>query len=296
MNGGKALGPDRMNLMFFQHCWDTVQEDVTRMVGSFLSRGYLLRTMNQTHIAFIPKVDSPSSFKDYRPISFCNTTYKIISKMLMQCVTTTSMRVKINGDMTYWFLPKAGLRQGDPLSPYLYVLCANVLSNHLITSQNDRSIQGIKIARGAPSINHLMYSDDILLFFRADKTTCDKVNKLLHQFGELAGLWMNNQKSEVKFSPNITEEGAQVLTRILNCQRVDHWGRYLGGYTDGYNTAKRNASLILDNLQKRLTGWKSRMLSQAARTTLIKAVVVRSPSITCNIHGSLTQKQLNVME
>ncbi|KAF7823621.1 uncharacterized protein G2W53_021765 [Senna tora] len=116
-------------------------------------------------------------------------------------------------------------------------------------SQNARGIHGIKIARGAPSINHLMYADDILLFFRADKSTCDKVNKLLNQFGELASLWMNNQKSKVKFSPNITKEGAQVLTRILNYRRVNHLGRYLGDYIDGYNTAKRIASLILDNLQ-----------------------------------------------
>ncbi|KAF7832307.1 ribonuclease H [Senna tora] len=331
-HAGKAPGPDGMTPMFFQHCLDTVQEDVTRMVGSFLSRGFLLRSMNQTHIALIPKMDSPSGFKDYRPISLYNTTYKLIAKvltnrlqevmpnlispfqnafvkgrliqdniliasetlhyirrckkskggwaalkMLMQCVTTTSMRVKINGEMTEWFLPRVGLRQGNPLSPYLYVLCANVFSNHLIIAQNDRSIQGIKIARGAPSINHLMYADHILRFFRADKSTCDMVHKLLNQFGELAGLWMNNHKSKVKFSPNITEEGAQVLTRILNFRRVNHLGRYLGGYIDRYNTAKRNASLILDNLQQRLTGWKSRMLSQAARTTLIKAIVSAIP-------------------
>ncbi|KAF7839238.1 ribonuclease H [Senna tora] len=103
------------------------------------------------------------------------------------------------------------------------------------------------------------------------------VNKMLHQFGELAGLWMNPQKSEVKFSPNITEERGRVLTRLLNCRRVDHLGKYLGGFIDGHNTTKRNASLILDNLQQRLTGWKSRMLSQAARTTLIKAVVSATP-------------------
>ncbi|KAF7810641.1 reverse transcriptase [Senna tora] len=268
MHAGKAPSPDGMTPMFFQHCWDTVQEDVTRMVGSFLLRGFLLRSMNQTHIALIPKMDSPSGFKDYRPISLCDTTYKLIAKvltnrlqevmpdlispfqnafvkgrliqdniliasgtlhyirrckkskggwatlkmdlqkaydkiswaflkdvlhymnfpplwqqMLMQCVTTTSMRVQISGEITEWFLPRV---------------------------------------------------DDILLFFRADKSTCDTVNKLLNQFGELAGLWMNNQKSEVKFSPNITEERAQVLTRILNCQRVNHLGRYLGGYIDRY--------------------------------------------------------------
>ncbi|KAF7823906.1 uncharacterized protein G2W53_022050 [Senna tora] len=82
MHAGKAPGPDGMTSMFFQHCWDTVQEDVTRMVGSFLSRGFLLRSMNQTHKALIPKMDSPSGFKDYRPISLYNTTYKLIAKVL----------------------------------------------------------------------------------------------------------------------------------------------------------------------------------------------------------------------
>ncbi|KAF7802375.1 ribonuclease H [Senna tora] len=362
MQGGKAPGPDGMSPMFFQHCWNTVHEGVTNMVSSFVSRGHILRTMNQTHIALIPKVEYPSSFKDYRPISLCNTTYKIISKvltnrlqavmadiispnqnafvkgrliqdniliasetlhyirgckrtkggwvtlkvdlqkaydkiswsflhdvleymnfpplwkqLLMQCVTTTSMRVKVNGELSDWILPSAGLRQGDPLSPYLYVLCANVLSNHLISAQNNKSIQGIKIARGAPNINHLMYADDILLFFKANRSTCTQVANLLTQFGDVAVLYMNNQKTEAKFSPNITEEGARVLTGILNCRKVDHLGKYLGSYIDGANTAKRNASLILDNLQQRLSGWKSKMLSQAARTTLIKAVVSAVP-------------------
>ncbi|KAF7802979.1 ribonuclease H [Senna tora] len=273
MDGNKAPGPDGMSPMFFQHCWETVQQDVTRTLGSFLSRGHILRTLNQTHIALIPKVDSPQGFKDYRPISLCNTTYKIISK----CVTTATMKVKINGELTDWIIPQAGLRQGDPLSPYLFVLCANVLSNYLIQAQTSKSIKGIKIARNAPIINHLMYADDILMFFRADRNTCNSVSTLLNKFGEMAGLSMNRQKSEIKFSPNISQQGAQILTGIFNCKKVDHLGRYLGGFIDGHDTAKRNASLILDNIQQRLAGWKAKMLSQAARTTLIKAVVSAVP-------------------
>ncbi|KAF7841337.1 ribonuclease H [Senna tora] len=198
-------------------------------------------------------------------------------QILMECVSTVSMNIKINGESTNWFSPTAGLRQGDPLSPYLYVLCANVLSHHLSIAQEKKKIRGIKIGRETPTINHLMYADDILLFFKADKKTSEEVGRLFQKFGEMTGLWMNHQKTEIKFSPNISNEGKRALTNIFQCKNVDHLGKYLGGFIDGANTQRRNASLILDNLQQHLTGWKAKMLSQAARTTLIKAVVSAVP-------------------
>ncbi|KAF7812534.1 ribonuclease H [Senna tora] len=86
------------------------------------------------------------------------------------------------------------------------------------------------------------------------------VGNLLNRFREMAGFWMYNQKLEIKFSPNIMEHKKQVLTSILGCIRVDHLGKYLGGFINGPNMQKRNASLILDNLEQKLTGWKSKML------------------------------------
>ncbi|KAF7844125.1 ribonuclease H [Senna tora] len=170
--------------------------------------------------------------------------------MLMECVTTTSMKVKIDRELTDWFTPSVGLRQRDPLSPYLYVLYANVLSHFLMNAQDNNKIRGIKIARAAPRINYLMYADDILLFLRDDKKNCENI----------------------KFSPNVSSEGKQSLTRIVHCQQVDHLRKYLGGFIDGPNTARSNTSMILDNMQQRLAGWKYQLLYQAARTTLIKAM------------------------
>ncbi|KAF7834570.1 hypothetical protein G2W53_009429 [Senna tora] len=120
-------------------------------------------------------------------------------------------------------------------------------------AQNDKTIRGIKIGREAPTINHLMYADDVLLFFKADKKSCEAVKILLHQFGTMSGLWMNNWKSEIRFSPNISPQGARALSNIVNCCHVDHISKYLGGFIDGHNTARRNASLILDNLILRLS-------------------------------------------
>lgn len=253
MDGYKAPGPDGMPAIFYQHFWPSVKNDVTQMVASFLNSGRMLKELNQSTIVLIPKGDEQQSCRDYKPISLCNVSYKIISKVLtnrlqktvkeiispfqnafakgrsitdnvliahevlryirrhkkgktgwasikidlqkaydkisweflqdllsfmnfppkwiqliMQCVTTVSFKVQINGGLSPQFLPKAGLRQGDPISPYLFILCMNVLSGLLIKNQDNSKIKGIKIARKAPAINHLIYADDILLFLKAD--------------------------------------------------------------------------------------------------------------------------------
>ncbi|KAF7811521.1 ribonuclease H [Senna tora] len=162
----------------------------------------------------------------------------------------------------------------------------------MIKAQNDRSIQGVKVARAAPAINHLLYADDVLMFFKATKNSCAVVHNIVQKFGTMTGLWMNHQKSEIQFSPNISHHGGNILAKIINCRHVDHLSKYLGGFIDGPNTARRNASLILDNMQKKLAGWKAKLLSQAARTTLIKAVVSAIPIYHLQ-HTWLNRSQAN---
>ncbi|KAL6179181.1 hypothetical protein ACLB2K_050697 [Fragaria x ananassa] len=78
----KVSGPDGMPLLFFQHYWDTIGEDVTVAVQNFLQSGQLLREINFTHICLIPKVPNPEHMSDLRPIALCNVIYKICSKVL----------------------------------------------------------------------------------------------------------------------------------------------------------------------------------------------------------------------
>ncbi|KAF7814696.1 ribonuclease H [Senna tora] len=365
MKGSKAPSPDGMPPIFFQQFWDTVGTDITGMVASFLTRGHLLRTFNRTNVVLIPKKDNPASLKDYRPISLCNTSYKIIAKTLtnrlqpimkdiilpfqnafvkdrsihdniilakellhyinggknrkqvwaalkvdlhkaydkvtwlfleevlthmnfpplwrriiMECVTTSTLRIRINGDYSDWFHPKAGLRQGDPLSPYLFVLCTNVLSSYLVQAEHLKHIQGPKISRQAHPLNHLMYADDLLIFFKANQETCANVDLLLNIFGQASGLLMNKEKSEMKFSPNTSENQKNLFLSIINCKGQDYFDKYLGAFIDGPNQDRQNAELILDHLQQKLTGWKASMLSQAARFTLIQAVLSAIPLYT----------------
>ncbi|KAF7833483.1 cation/calcium exchanger 4-like [Senna tora] len=93
-------------------------------------------------------------------------------QMLKQCITTTSLRVLVNGRPTDPFYPHCGLRHGDPLSPYLFILGFNVLSQSLINYQTQGRLQGIKICKDAPRINHLLLS----------KAEADKCNSIISNF------------------------------------------------------------------------------------------------------------------
>lgn len=83
MKQNKSPGPDGFNVNFFLFSWDIVGRDFTHAVQSFFKRGCLLRGTNSTAIALIPKVVNPTSMNDYRHISYCNTTYKCILKIIV---------------------------------------------------------------------------------------------------------------------------------------------------------------------------------------------------------------------
>jgi hypothetical protein len=90
---------------------------------------------------------------------------------IMKCVTSVSFSILINGQPSREFYPQRGLRQGDPLSPYLFIICADVLSGLISQAQTTHLIHGVKIAPMASEISHLLFADDSLMFCRAN-TSC----------------------------------------------------------------------------------------------------------------------------
>ena len=87
---------------------------------------------------------------------------------MMACVSSVSYRVRFNSQETDKFTPTRGIRQGDPLSPYLFLLCAKGISSLLQYEEEAGGIEGVRVCRNAPSVSHLLFADDSLILMKAD--------------------------------------------------------------------------------------------------------------------------------
>ena len=96
---------------------------------------------------------------------------------IMRCITSVSFFVLFNGQRLQEFKPTRGIRQGDPISPYLFLLCAEGLSCVLKGEGANQYVNGIQISCTYPKINHLLFADDCLLFFSKQKQTMHKKSK-----------------------------------------------------------------------------------------------------------------------
>ncbi|KAK5824413.1 hypothetical protein PVK06_019185 [Gossypium arboreum] len=87
--------------------------------------------------------------------------------LIMKCISTVSYTVNINGKRGDIFKPTRGLHQGDPLSPFLFLICSKGLSSLIIMSTVEGSMKRVKASRRGPEISHLLFADDCILFGEA---------------------------------------------------------------------------------------------------------------------------------
>lgn len=103
----------------------------------------------------------------------------------MKCVITVSYSVLINGEAHGNIVPSKGLRQGNPLSSYLFLLCNKAFSALIADANNSHELNRISICRGCPKVTHLFFADDNLLFCKAERQEGHKLvegNKLVELF------------------------------------------------------------------------------------------------------------------
>uniref|UniRef100_A0A803QEQ4 Reverse transcriptase domain-containing protein n=1 Tax=Cannabis sativa TaxID=3483 RepID=A0A803QEQ4_CANSA len=124
--------------------------------------------------------------------------------LLLQCVTSTRYMVTHNGRAMGSIIPTRGIRQGDPLSPYPFIICAKGLPALLKKYEHRGWLHGYKVVNGAPRVSHLLFADDSYLYSKAteDETLC--VQELLGKFEEVSGQKVNHAKSSIFYSSNTT--------------------------------------------------------------------------------------------
>ena len=120
----------------------------------------------------------------------------------MTCVSSPSFLVLINGKPYGLIHPSRGICQGDPLSPYMFLLCAEGFTSLLQKAKLEGNIHGVSICRRAPSISHLLFADDSLLFCQAIDKETKAIMEILKLYAEASGQCINMDKSFVYFNSN----------------------------------------------------------------------------------------------
>ena len=121
--------------------------------------------------------------------------------LMMACVRSIRYEVRFNSEETDMFVPTRGIRQGDPLSPYLFLLCAEGLSSLLLHEEEVGGIDGLTVCRNAPSVSHLLFADDSLILMKADMTNATSLQQVLDTYCANSGQLVSLAKSSIFFSP-----------------------------------------------------------------------------------------------
>lgn len=136
-------------------------------------------------------------------------------RRIMHCITSVSFSFKVNGKICGNVLPSRGLRQGDPISPYLFIMCADAFSRLITQSMSRGLIHGVKVCRGAPSLSHLFFADDSILFPRAAVQECSEVARIISKYERASGQRVNYENTEISFSEGVPESMRQVIKARL---------------------------------------------------------------------------------
>jgi hypothetical protein len=139
---------------------------------------------------------------------------KFIS-LITECLTSVSYSVLINGEPHRSFKPTRGLRQGDPLSSYLFLLCTEGLHGLLHEAALSGVIHGVSISRSAPKLSHLFFVNDSLLFCRANVQECQKVLGILTLYEQASGQKINRNKTTIFFSKSTSLDVQEAIKVFL---------------------------------------------------------------------------------
>ncbi|KAL0380944.1 UNVERIFIED_CONTAM: hypothetical protein Sangu_0158700 [Sesamum angustifolium] len=273
ISDNKAPDPNGYTSCFFKKAWNIVGDLVCRAVMDFFRSGRMLRQLNHTIIALVPKSEHSPSVADYRPLSCCNVIYKVITKIIadrlspaleqlidssqaafvggrnitdniflaqemvwlsstfiswiIECVSTTSFSVALNGSLHGLFTEKKGFRQGDPISSALFLLCMEYFLR-LIKRNTSNSDFNFHLKCEKLKITHLLFADDLMLFSRGDLPSIHILMEYLQELRDVSGLAVNTAKSNI-FTAGIQNDILDGVFATTGFARGNMPVRYLGG-------------------------------------------------------------------
>jgi hypothetical protein len=357
-DGNKSPGPDGFNFSFFKEFWYLLKDEVRIMFDQFFENASLPKSFASYFVALIPKVKSPFSLDEFRPISLLGSLYKLVAKVLAArlapvmhsivattqsaflkgrllvdgvvvinevvdlakksgkdclifkvdfekaydsmdwsfldymlgrfgfcdkwrewiraCVFTGSMSVLVNGSATEEINIQRGLKQGDPLAPFLFLLVAEGLGGLMKKAVDLNRFKGFAVGSNGVNVSHLQYADDTLCIGEASIDNLWTLKAILRAFELVSGLKVNFSKSCV-LGVNVSEDFMRLASTFLNCKVGVVPFKYLGLPVGANSRRASTWEPMLQALRNRLGGWGNKYISLGGRIVLLNAVLNAIP-------------------
>lgn len=203
--------------------------------------------------------------------------------LIMQCVTSVSYQI-VHARMEIGpIVPSRGLRQGDPLSPYLFIICAEGLSAMLHRFERQKMIQGVKVCRRAPSITHMLFVDDSYFYCKAGESEAQKLVEILSKFELASGQKINLGKSSVFFSTNTRTFARQQLCSSLRIAEAQDDSMYLGLPNMMKKSKVTTLGFLKDKVRRRTQSWEGKLINQGGKEVLVKALIQSLPTYAMSV-------------
>lgn len=134
----------------------------------------------------------------------------------------------VNGVPFEKFTPQRGLRQGCPLSPYLFILCVETLSSQLTAATQQGLLSGVPIARGMVKMSHLFFADNCLLFCKASVHKWIRLNSILRLYESTSQKYLDRDKTSLFFNKNTGSSTKEYLMEIASLRTSSNMDKNLG--------------------------------------------------------------------
>lgn len=203
--------------------------------------------------------------------------------MIYACISSVDFFIIQDGLSIGPIIPQRGLRQGDPLSPYLFILIMEGMSALIRKARASGRIQGISVARGAPEITHLLFADDCFLFCRANLEEVEIMKEILAEFSTASGQFINFTKSSIFFSSNLENNLKGIILDIMGIPEGSTSGKYLGLPSLIGRKKREILGFIKNKVIGRISSWNNKFLSKAGREIMIKNVLQAIPTYAMSL-------------
>ncbi|GJU55846.1 RNA-directed DNA polymerase, eukaryota [Tanacetum coccineum] len=292
----KAPGPDGFTFGFYRRFWKVIENDVFDAVNHFFTYGDIPKGCNSSFIALIPKIPDANVSKKKQSLIFKvdfekaydSVRWDFLDEVLKKfgfgdkwctwiqsCLRSSRGSIIINGSPTAEFQFHKGLKQGDPLSPFLFILIMESLHLSFQRVVDARMFKGITLSSSL-MLSHMFYADDVIFVGQWCDDNINTLVQVLECFFHASGLHINMNKSKL-MGVLVDDEKVKQAASKLGCLILKPPFSYLGSKVGGSMHRIQAWNEVVDRVYARLSKWKMKTLSIGGRLTLLKSVLGSMP-------------------